>query len=65
MDDPCNSGEIISVIVPVFNEEESIATLLRGLSSQIQPLDSFEVLLVDNGSTDGTLSVEISNCREN
>ena len=57
MDDPCNSGEIISVIVPVFNEEESIATLLQGLQSQIQPLDSFEVLLVDNGSSDGTLSV--------
>ena len=57
MDYSRHSGPLISVIVPVFNEEQSIGRLLQGLHSQLQPLDSFEVVLVDNGSTDGTLNL--------
>ena len=48
---------LISVIIPAFNEEKNIRQLLLGLAHQVQPSGSFEVLLVNNGSTDGTLNV--------
>lgn len=42
----------ISVIVPIYNEEKTIDALL----DQLEPLkESCEILLVDGGSTDGTL----------
>lgn len=46
---------MISVIVPVFNEEENIeklhAEILRVLQKMSQP---FEIIFVDDGSTDGS-----------
>lgn len=48
----------ISFITTVFNEEESITSLLDSLNSQTSAID--EVIIVDGGSTDSTLSV-ISN----
>lgn len=46
-----------SVIVPAFNEERNIVTLLRSLAAQAFPLPEFEVIVVDNGSTDATVSL--------
>lgn len=43
----------VSVIVTVLNERASIATLLESLRTQTLPPD--EVVIVDGGSTDGTL----------
>jgi glycosyltransferase involved in cell wall biosynthesis len=45
---------LISVIIPAFNEEDSIADALQGLVDQTLSKDHFEVILVDNGSTDAT-----------
>ncbi len=42
----------ISVIVPAFNEKESIEPLLSELAAKLGP--EYEVVLVDDGSTDGT-----------
>ncbi len=47
----------VSVIVPAFNEERNILTLLRSLAAQTLPPSEFEVIVVDNGSTDTTLSL--------
>jgi len=47
----------ISVIMPAFNEEKHIEKTLRALSAQTLPIDAFEVVLVDNGSTDGTMDI--------
>jgi len=44
----------ISVIVPVYNEEETVAQVLESLSKV--PLD-LEVVVVDDASTDGTWEI--------
>ena len=43
----------VSVIIPAYNEENSIAKTLKTLAKQDYP-EEFEVIIVDNGSTDGT-----------
>ncbi len=43
---------VMSVIVPVYNEESTVGTLLHHLERQSH--HNFEVILVDNGSTDNT-----------
>lgn len=45
----------LSVVVPVYNEEESIHTLVQAVhSALIQLQRSYEILLIDDGSTDRT-----------
>lgn len=43
----------ISVVVPVCNEEENVALLAREIAQALAGR-SFEILFVDDGSTDGT-----------
>jgi len=45
----------ITVVIPTFNRRPSLARLLDGLSQQTYPMEQFEVLVVDDGSTDDTL----------
>jgi glycosyltransferase involved in cell wall biosynthesis len=46
---------VISVVVPVHNEERSVALLLDELDSALQPLATpWEAIFVDDGSTDGS-----------
>ena len=46
---------VISVIVPVHDEERSVALLHDELAAALDPLDeAWEVVFVDDGSTDGT-----------
>lgn len=47
----------VSVIIPAFNEEVNIAKCLQALAAQTLAQDSFEVIVVDNGSTDATVAV--------
>jgi len=51
-----NAGAI-SVVVPVHDEERTVALLLDELRSALEPLDrEWEAIFVDDGSTDGTFS---------
>jgi glycosyltransferase involved in cell wall biosynthesis len=44
----------LSVVVPSYNRRAGIERLLRALGEQTLPFDRFEVVVVDDGSTDGT-----------
>ncbi len=46
--------DLISVIVPVLNEETSLPSCLEAVKSQEEP---FEIIVVDGGSTDATCDV--------
>jgi glycosyltransferase involved in cell wall biosynthesis len=46
---------VISVVVPVHDEQDSVEPLFEELRAALDPLDTeWEVLYVDDGSTDGT-----------
>lgn len=47
----------ITVIVPAYNEEDSIASTLDALLSLTYPADRLSILVVDDGSTDGTAGI--------
>jgi glycosyltransferase involved in cell wall biosynthesis len=48
---------LVSVIVPMYNAERTLAACLDGLAAQDHPRADHEILLVDNGSTDGSASI--------
>ena len=46
----------LSVVVPVCNEEENVAPLAREIQAALADRGSFEILFVDDGSTDATVA---------
>ena len=48
----------LSIIVPMYNEQESVAPLYRAIVTAIAPLGrAFEMIFVDDGSVDRTVAV--------
>ncbi|MEJ2056427.1 MAG: glycosyltransferase family 2 protein, partial [Desulfofustis sp.] len=48
----------ISVVIPIYNEEENVALLYDELSGVMTSLDcDYEILFIDDGSSDSTLSI--------
>ncbi len=43
----------LSVIVPVYNEQRTVAEIIRRIRSMTVPLD-LQVIVVNDGSSDGT-----------
>ncbi len=50
----------VSVIIPALNAEQHLKTCLAALRRQSLPFDQFEIIVVDNGSTDNTCQVATS-----
>ena len=47
----------VSVIVPVYNGEHTVAACIESLLAQTYPADRFDVIVVENGCTDATSEV--------
>lgn len=47
----------ISIVIPVFNEEGNISILTQELTALFKNTSPYEILFVDDGSTDQTLNV--------
>lgn len=45
----------ISVVIPVYDEEENIHVLYEKLRDVLRKVEDYEIIFVDDGSTDGTL----------
>ena len=50
----CRSGPSVAVCIPARNEAENIAALLDALTAQTYPPGLFEVIVIDDHSTDNT-----------
>ena len=50
-----NKIKSISIIIPVLNEEENIENLLNEIKTNLYNKIVYEVVVVDDGSTDGTI----------
>lgn len=50
----------VSVVVAVYNGERTIGRCIESLLQQDYPIDKFEVIVVENGSTDNTATIASS-----
>lgn len=48
---------MITVIIPALNEEETILACLQSLTAQTIPRDTYEIIVVDGGSSDNTCAL--------
>lgn len=47
-------SSLVSVIIPTYNRKESLLRTLDSLARQTYPAERFEVIVVDDGGSDGT-----------
>ena len=48
----------VSIVVPVYNERDNVEALYSSLKSTLQSMNcSYEIIMVDDGSTDGSYAV--------
>ncbi len=65
MSEPTMTPELFSLIIPVFNEEENIPTLIQRCTSALEELPiPYEILCVDDGSSDNTLELLVGHHQE-
>ena len=57
----CNDKITISVIIPVYNEENTIIEILKMVNDQEIDEFEFEIIVIDDGSTDNTQNLLLSN----
>ena len=61
-DDAASAGHPnpdVSVVVPVCNEEENVEPLAREIAAALDGRHSYEIVFVDDGSTDGTAAAAL------
>lgn len=48
---------LLSVIIPIYNSEKWLRPCLESLMDQDLPIDEYEIVCVDDGSTDGSVAI--------
>lgn len=48
---------MISIVIPAYNAEKTIASTLKALLNQTYPKNQYEIIVVNDGSTDNTKAV--------
>ena len=49
---------MISIIIPIYNEEENILELCNRIISSLESYScEYEIILIENGSTDNSLKI--------
>nr|WP_290670188.1 TIGR03111 family XrtG-associated glycosyltransferase [Ardenticatena sp.] len=54
---PLTYYPFISIVIPVYNSEETLEPCLRSLAAQDYPIDRMEILCISNGTTDNSFEV--------
>jgi polyisoprenyl-phosphate glycosyltransferase len=49
-----SGAPLLSIVAPVYNEVETLAELHRRVTAAVAPVGEYELLLVDDGSSDGS-----------
>ena len=53
-----NKKEKLSIILPVFNEEENISLQYENIIKSVRPLEmNYEIIFVDDGSVDNSYKI--------
>ncbi len=55
----------VSIVIPVFNEYESLPILKEELVKNLMPYEKWEVIFIDDGSSDGSTDLLLDLCSEN
>ena len=55
-----NQGIEISIIIPFYNEKAHLSHTVDGIVRLMSDNTSYEILLIDSGSTDGSLDIALS-----
>jgi len=55
----------VSVIIPVFNERGSLAELVKELNQSLNSTSEWEVIFIDDGSSDGSSEWLANHCDQN
>jgi len=56
-DSPLKRYPIVTVVVPVWNEEKTLGGTIKSLLALDYPKDKLDIIIVDDGSTDNTRAV--------
>jgi glycosyltransferase involved in cell wall biosynthesis len=51
---------LVSVIIPTYNRQDSVLQLLESLREQTMDPENYEVIVIDDGSTSGTLGKNLN-----
>ena len=52
------SAPDVSIVLPIYNEAESIAPMIEAIHEALDPTDlDFEIVCIDDGSSDGTFGI--------
>ena len=52
-----NKSIQVSIIIPVYNEDKSILEVLKRIHATVDSQNNFEIIVINDGSTDNTLKV--------